>query len=189
VLRKESPFLHILIKHNGGNEKMGVKFCNLNVYGKSMEQAQEITSKYKYYSVSQDWITVTSDYFQWGDTQEHAKKLSEKLSAAVLSTEYFDDDYVEFAVYENGKILTRHVPTEYEGLMQQQGDAKQFIHVFHLDVSDEETLIKIFEVEDCESSVYLMESILGCPIYGIDSDFPPEEAPDRSIIEEFKNRN
>ncbi len=57
-----------------------------------------------------------------------------------------------------------------------------------MDVSDEGTLIKIFEVEDCESSVYLMESILGYPIFGMESDYPPEEAPDRSMIEEFRNR-
>jgi len=40
-----------------------------------------------------------------------------RTSSPMLSTEYFDDDYVEFAVYENGKFLTRHVPVEYEGLM------------------------------------------------------------------------
>ncbi|MDF2988745.1 MAG: hypothetical protein K0R50_4255 [Eubacterium sp.] len=58
---------------------MGAKFCNLNVYGKRMEQVQEISKKYEYYLLSPSWTTVTSDYFQWGDTQGHAKKLSEEL--------------------------------------------------------------------------------------------------------------
>ncbi len=29
----------------------------------------------------------------------------------------------------------------------------------------------------------------GCPIFGMESDYPTEEAPDRSMIEEFRNRN
>lgn len=168
---------------------MGTKFYNINIYGADIGNVKGISNKYEYYSVSPKWVTVVSDYFQWGDTGNHAKKISEALNTVVLSTEYFDDDYVEFAVYENGKLLTKHIPMEYEDLEQQCGDTKQFINAFKMDDSDEEILEKIFEVEDCETSVYLMESILGCPIYGIDNDYPPEEAPDRTFVTDFMNGN
>ncbi|MEA5095211.1 MAG: hypothetical protein VB128_09675 [Sedimentibacter saalensis] len=45
---------------------MGAKFCNLNVYGKRMEQVQEISKKYEYYLLSPSWTTVT-------DTQGHTR--------------------------------------------------------------------------------------------------------------------
>lgn len=168
---------------------MGTKFCNINVYGTAIDNVRNVSNKYEYYAVSPNWVTVVSDYFQWGYTESHAKKISESLSVSVLSTEYFDDDYVEFAVHENGRLLTKHIPMEYEDLEQQCGDAKQFIKAFHMDASDEETFEKIFEIEDCETSVNLMESILGCPIYGVDNDYPPEVAPDRTFVDDFMNGN
>jgi len=40
-------------------------------------------------------------------------------------------------------------------------------------------------VSDCEESVQLMESYLGCPIFGIKDGCPPVDAPTRTLFETF----
>ena len=164
---------------------MGSKFCNINIQGVSLEDVRAAAPEHQAFACAPGWVTVVSPHFQWGRTQRYAKALSEAIPAPVLSTEYFDDDYVEFAVYREGQLMGRHVPVTYEDLRRSCGRAAAFMTAFGLSFADTPLLKKIFALRDCEESVLQMESLLGCPIFGIDEENPPSEAPDPDAARAF----
>ena len=162
---------------------MGTKFCNLNVKGTGLL----ITSRWNcsVFECAPGWTTITSPRFQWGHTQPYAKELSAELSVPVLCTEYFDDDYVEFSLYEEGKRSARHVPATYEDLRRTNGNPGKFLSAFGLDALDTPILEKLFAVKDPEQAVCLMESFFGCPIWGVDENYPPIGAPDPNTARDY----
>ncbi len=164
---------------------MGQKFCNVNIYGISLEEVISKIPDLQAYRVTEQWVTVVSPSFQWGSTQGYAQDISKRLSRPVLSTEFFDDDYVEFALYSDGKLVTKHIPVTYEGFRRKKGNAAKIIGCLSRNIMEEAALKKALDVSDCEESVSLMESYLGCPIYGISDDSPPIDAPDRTVFDAF----
>lgn len=156
---------------------MGAKFCNLNLRGASRESLRELPAGYRAFPWDNGWTTLTSPALQWGQTQDLAKALSAALGCPVLATEYFDDDYVEFSVYRDGKRAARHVPVGYENLQPSRGSPEKFLTALDLNGTDSPRLRKIFRVEDPEGAVHLLESLLGCPIFGVDEDAPPDGIP------------
>ena len=146
---------------------MGSKFCNLNIRGVTRAALAAVKPEFCGYECAEGWLTVTSPLFEWGSTQKYAKELSASLPAPVLSTEYYDDDYVEFALYDSGKLVAKHVPVTYEDLPKKGGNAAWFLHTLGLNTMDEPLLKKVFSVTDCEQSVCLLESLFGCPIWGV----------------------
>lgn len=106
----------------------------------------------------------------------------------VLSTEYFDDNYVEFSLYDCGKLVTRHVPTPYEDLPKKKGNASKFIETLMINKMDESVLKSVLSITDCEQSVCLIESLLGCPIFGVKEDSPSIDVPDRAVVDSFFGR-
>lgn len=165
---------------------MGAKFNNLNIYHGNIAALRDLMPGLDYYQVTPDWVTAVSANFSWGQVQSVAKELSKLANATLLSTEYFDDDYVEFAVYTSGKRFTKHVPVEYEGLPRKKGSPKAFFTAFHMDLMDQKAFQKALAVEDCEESVALMESFLGCPILGICVDNPPIDPPGRAEADRLR---
>lgn len=164
---------------------MGNKFCNLNIYGTVAGTIADVIPENRIYHCTEKWLTVTSPYFSWGNTQKYAKALSKQLGCPVLSTEYFDDDYVEYSLYSAGKLITKHIPVPYEDFTKRKGSAAKIIECLGLNLIDEPALKKMLAVSDCEESVHLMESFLGCPIFGVKDGAPPTDAPDRSAFEDF----
>lgn len=167
---------------------MGAKFYNLNICQGDIDALRALMPGLSFHQVCPRWVTAVSEGFSWGGVQPVAKELSGLANAAVLSTEYFDDDYVEFAVYENGKLLTRHVPAEYEGLPRKKGSSKAFFTAFHMDLMDQKAFAKALAVEDCAESAALMESFLGCPILGVGPDNPPADPPSRAEADRLRGR-
>ena len=164
---------------------MGNKFCNLNIYRTApVELTAEVPQSHTYQCADQ-WLTVTSPVLEWGNTQKYAKALSKKLSCPVLSTEYFDDDFVEFSLYCCGKLITKHIPVAYEDIKKKKGNAAKMMECLSRNRMEEAALKKVLSVSDCEESVYLLESYLGCPIFGITDECPPIHAPDRTLFHSF----
>lgn len=164
---------------------MGNKFCNLNVYCTAPAEIVHEIPQGHTYKCTDKWLTVTSPFFEWGSTQRYAKDLSKRLSCPVLSTEYFDDDFVEFALYHCGKLVTRHIPVSYEGFRKKKGNAAKMIECLSLNAAEETALKKVLSVSDCGESACLLESFLGCPVFGITDEFPPTGAPDRTLFNSF----
>lgn len=162
---------------------MGAKFCNLNVKGSVGQISMGIEAET--YECAPGWTTVTSPYFQWGNTQKYAERLSAELNAPVLCTEYFDDDYAEFTVYEGGKRAARHVPATYEEFRRVKGNPGKFLSALGMDQMDAPVLEKIFSEKDPEQAVYLVESFFGCPIFGVKDSRPPDEAPDPNVVKNY----
>ena len=163
---------------------MGSKFCNLQVHGAAPEAVEASCPGCACFARGA-WISVTSPAFQWGHIQAPAKALSKQLGAAVLATEYFDDDYVEFTLYQGGKLVTRHVPAAYEDLPRRWGNAARLIETLGLNMAEEGALKKPLAVTDCEQSVHLIESFLGCPIFGVKEGAAPGDVPDRREFDSF----
>lgn len=164
---------------------MGRQFYNLNIYGAVSTAIADGIPESRIYHCAEKWLTVTSPYFTWGNTQKYAKAFSKSLGCPVLSTEYFDDDYVEFALYCAGKLITKHIPVAYENFAKKKGNAAKIIDCLALNLTDESALKKALAVSDCEESVHLIESFLGCPIFDVKDGAPPTGAPDRSAFDIF----
>lgn len=164
---------------------MGSKFCNLNVYCTTQIEIIREIPQAAVYQYADKWQTIISPVFEWGNTQKYAKDLSKTLSCPVLSTEYFDDDFVEFALYHCGKLVTKHIPVSYEDFKKKKGNAAKIIECLSLNILEEAALKKVLSVADCEESVYLLERYLGCPIFGIKDGCPPTDAPDRTLFNSF----
>ena len=162
---------------------MGTKFCNLNLKGMGLLVPKGLEALT--FDCAPNWTTVTSPNFQWGHTQRYAKALSAELEVPTLCTEYFDDDYVEFSMYEMGKRTARHVPATYEDLRRTKGNPNKFLSALGLNPLDAPILEKIFTVRDPEQAVCLMESFFGCPIWGVDVDCPPIGVPNPNTVRSF----
>lgn len=165
---------------------MGSKFCNLNLRGYVTADCLEtLLSGLQAFPWENGWTTLTSPRLQWGQTQRYAAALSKETGCPVLATEYFDDDYAEFTIYREGKRMSRHVPATYEDLRRSRGNPDKFLAALEWDPTEAPRLKKAFQVEDPEEAVCLLESLLGCPIFGVSEDAPPVGIPGPEAIRVF----
>lgn len=165
---------------------MGSKFCNLNLRGYVTADCLEtLLPGLQSFPWENGWTTLTSPRLQWGQTQRYAAVLSKETGCPVLSAEYFDDDYAELAVYREGKRISRHVPATYEDLHRSRGNPDKFLEALEWDPTEAPRLKKVFQVEDPEEAVCLLESLLGCPIFGVSEDAPPVGIPGPEAIRVF----
>ncbi|MDY3282802.1 hypothetical protein [Dysosmobacter sp.] len=159
---------------------MGSKFSNLNVYGADPAAVEALCPGAAVRSLAGNWVTAAGGYPEWGTAQKEAKRLSKALPCPVLSTEYFDDDYVEFAVYRGGKRTARHVPAGYEGFPRSPGKSRVWAEQLGLTQEAERILRTVFRETSPEASLRLMECVLGCPLWvdaeSMDSAAPPGQA-------------
>ena len=82
---------------------MGSKFSNLNVYGADPAAVEALCPGAAVRSLAGNWVTAAGGYPEWGTAQKEAKRLSGTLPCPVLSTEYFEDNYVESTAAANGR--------------------------------------------------------------------------------------
>ena len=109
---------------------MGAKFANLQVRSEDIEQIKAVCPGAAVKKTAGGWVTVVGANIVWGTAQQEAKRISKMLPYSVLATEYFDDDYVEFSIYKDGKRIGRHVPAAYEGFARKTGKPSQFAEAF-----------------------------------------------------------
>lgn len=167
---------------------MGSKFCNLNIHGADLAAIESLCPNHIVRSISQSWITVAGESLEWGATQKEAKRLSKVLPHHVLSTEYFDDDYVEFTIYCNGKRVARHVPAEYESFARSPGKSKVWAEQLGLSQEAEKDLRIVFKETSPETSLRLIECVLNCPLW-VDADsINSTLAPAQEYLTEYLER-
>jgi len=167
---------------------MGSKLGSINVQGGDVGAIAALVPECVAREVAQGWVTLASDGFEWGKTHELARKLSEDVAASVMSVEYFDDDYVEFAVFEAGKLVAKHVPEEFEGFPRKTGNANRFSIAFHRGQADAKDLKIAFRETDPEVAVKLIESVLGCPIWVDEETIAYAEPPSRRYFDDYAAR-
>ncbi len=154
---------------------MGVKFCNLNL------RIPENTVAAIFHGLTArrlvpGWVTLTGETLTWGETQKRAAQLSRLTHSAVLSTEYFNDDYARFTVFTDGKCAAQFAPAEHEGFPRVPGNPAEWRRALDLPESAEGTLKAIFQERDPETALRLLECVAGCPLWA-----DPEE-PDRTVL-------
>lgn len=169
---------------------MGEKFGSIQVRDGEAELVARLAPGHTVRQETPGWVSVLDRDFQCGSTHQEARRLSAALPEnTVLSVEYFDDDFVEFALYRAGKKAARHIPATYEGIDRHVGRMADFKDLLALDGEDEKLLRLIFRETDPEVSVHLMESLLGCPIWmDPEAPRPPETARDRAYLESYAAR-
>ena len=156
---------------------MGSKFCNLNFYGGDLAAVAAKCPGLAARAVVPGWITAAGDdETDWGEVRALAKCLSKDWT--VLYTEYFDDDYVDFSVYRDGRRAARHVPAEYGGTFRAAGRPRAWAELFGLSPEGVKVLRTVFQETNPERSLRLLECVLGCPLW-VDGEFlvdaqPPE---------------
>lgn len=162
-------------KSEMGETSMGSKFCNLNVFGGDLAAVEARCPGFAVRAVSPGWITAAGDdETDWGEIRKLAKRLSREDT--VLYTEYFDDDYVDFSVYRDGRRAARHVPAAYEGFPRIAGKPRAWAELFGLSPEGEKTLRTAFQETSPERSLRLLECVLGCPLW-VDGEFLPDAQP------------
>lgn len=162
-------------KSEMGETSMGSKFCNLNVFGGDLAAVEARCPGFAVRAVSPGWITAAGDdETDWGEIRKLAKRLSREDT--VLYTEYFDDDYVDFSVYRDGRRAARHVPAAYEGSPRIAGKPRAWAELFGLSPEGEKTLRTAFQETSPERSLRLLECVLGCPLW-VDGEFLPDAQP------------
>ena len=154
---------------------MGSKFCNLNIYGGDLAAVEAQCPGLAARAVVPGWITAAGDdETDWGEIRKLAKRLSK--DGIVLYTEYFDDDYVDFSVYRDGRRAARHVPAEYEGAPRMAGKPRAWAELFGLSSEREKTLRTVFQETSPERSLRLLACVLGCPLW-VDGEFLEDAQP------------
>lgn len=153
---------------------MGSKFCNLNIRDGDQAAVEARCSGSAVWAVSPDWITVVNDELDWDEVRKLAKDLSKDWP--VLYTEYFDDDFVDFSAYKDGKRAARYVPAEYEGVPRVPGKPRAWAELFGLSMDAEKMLRVVFRETNPEVSLRLLECVLGCPLW-VDGEFLPDAQP------------
>lgn len=144
---------------------MGSKFCNLNVYGAELTAVQAYCPGCAVQAFASGWTTAAGECLTWETLPKTARRISKALSVPVLSTVYFDDDYVEFVLYRDGKRAARHIPASYEGYPRRAGKPGDWVEVLGLSPEQENTLKIIFKETSPEISLHLLECVLGCPLW------------------------
>lgn len=162
-------------KSEMGETSMGSKFCNLNVFGGDLAAVEAQCPGLAARAVSPGWITAAGDgETDWGEIRKLAKRLSKDW--IVLYTEYFDDDYVDFSVYRDGRRAARHVPAAYEGFPRIAGKPRAWAELFGLSPEMEKALRTVFQETSPERSLRLLECVLGCPLW-VDGEFLADAQP------------
>lgn len=144
---------------------MGSKFCNLNVYGAEPAAVKAYCPGCAVQAFTPAWTTAAGECLTWETLPKTARGLSKALSVPVLSTAYFDDDYVEFVLYRDGKRAARHIPAAYEGYARKAGKPGDWAEALGLSSEQENTLKIIFKEKHPETSLHLLECVLGCPLW------------------------
>ena len=154
---------------------MGSKFCSLNIYGGDLAAVEAQCPGLAARAVVPGWITAAGDdETDWGEIRKLAKRMSK--DGTVLYTEYFDDDYVDFSVYRDGRRAARHVPAEYEGAPRAAGKPRAWAELFGLSPEMEKALRTVFQETSPERSLRLLECVLGCPLW-VDGEFLADAQP------------
>lgn len=167
---------------------MGAKFANLNIRTADEAAVSALCPELKTRAVVPGWVTAAGENLEWGTAQKEARRLSKVLPCPVVSTEYFDDDFVEFAVYQSGKRTARHIPAAYEGYGPLKGKPKAWANALDLPQEGETALKAIFRETGPELSLRLLECVLGCPLW-VDAEFLEEVAPpDPAYLEAYLDR-
>ena len=167
---------------------MSSKFCNLNIYDADLSAIESLCPDYAVRSISQGWITLASDNLEWGTTQKEAKRLSKLLPHNVLSTEYFDDEYVVFTLYCNGKRVARHVPAEYEGFARSPGKSKVWAEQLGLSGEAEKILRVVFKETNPKACLFLIECVLNCSLWIDAESIDSASAPTQEYLTEYIER-
>lgn len=144
---------------------MGTKFANLQILCNDASAIKKHCPHDTVVQLTQNWITVVGENITWGTAQKEAKKLSKLLPFSILSTEYFDDDYVEISAYKDGKCVAKHIPVSYEGFSRKIGKPVQFIEAFSLQNESETQLKVVFQENVPEKCVHLLECVLDCVLW------------------------
>ena len=154
---------------------MGSKFCNLNIYHGDLAAVEAQCPGLAARAVVPGWISAAGDdETDWGEVRKLAKRMSK--DGTVLYTEYFDDDYVDFSVYRDGRRAARHVPAEYEGAPRAAGKPRAWAELFGLSPEMEKALRTVFQETSPERSLRLLECVLGCPLW-VDGEFLADAQP------------
>ncbi len=154
---------------------MGSKFCNLNIYHGDLAAVEAQCPGLAARAVVPGWISAAGDdETDWGEIRKLAKRMSK--DGTVLYTEYFDDDYVDFSVYRDGRRAARHVPAEYEGAPRAAGKPRAWAELFGLSPEMEKALRTVFQETSPERSLRLLECVLGCPLW-VDGEFLADAQP------------
>ncbi len=164
---------------------MGCKFANIQVKCSDLEAARGVLPEFVLRIVSDGWVTAVREGLSWGETQGAAKRASRVLPCPVVSTKYFDDDYVEFAVFLAGKRAARFVPAAYEEFPRVPGKPAAWREALGLSEEDEKALKTVFRETNPETCVRLLEDVLGCPLWAEEEMVDRVSAPTGEYLQAY----
>lgn len=144
---------------------MGTTFANMNIKNISLEEAELLIPDSLVKKYNSEWATITSPNFQVGIIEKLAKKVSKKISNAVLTVEVVEEEILILNVFREGKGVASHVSSSGYGLAKNIGKASKFIKELELPVSYADYLKWIFKCEAPDKALQLLEKVLALPLW------------------------
>lgn len=157
---------------------MGEFYCSINVRSSDADGVAALLPDFAPQSILPGWVTAAVPQFDAPDAQKAAKRLSKALPQPVLTTFYFDDDFVDFTLFFGGKTVARHAVSTLDEFPAQEGKSKAWAKQLGLSADDEKTLKLIFKEPSPEVCIRLMECLLRCPLCVFpdgEADYVPTE--------------
>lgn len=108
-----------------------------------------------------------------------ARRISKYVEAAVLDATIYDSDVVEFAIYQRGKRVFRHMPAPDGG--KSRPDVRKFCALLGLEPEDADRLRKIWNTADAEEQLELTATVLGAPL-----EYGPDELPEQTVCRDIQ---
>jgi hypothetical protein len=125
-------------------------------------------SRKKYYlGENGKWITIFSEWLEWGSAEDTAKRFSQMTPNICFSISMFDADVFTLTIFKEGNILTQHVDGDIEayGSKSVPGDIDIIAEVFGIPDKKQE-LSKIMGNKGLEEKVDALEKIFNMQLYG-----------------------
>ena len=164
---------------------MGTTFQNLQIFCKDQATVESLCPDYTVRCLMPNWVTVADRSLRLDLGWREARRLSKALPYPVLLAHCFDEDFIDVSIYRNGKRIVQHAPTAHPSARKNRGNAAIFAECFALSSEEEEMLRLVFQEEDPETALHLIECVLNCVLW-VDVDWIDHAVlPDRAILTDY----
>lgn len=167
---------------------MGETFCNLNIKTENLPSVQALFPGCAAVAAVPGWVTVAGEMLRLEAVRREARRVSLALPCPVLSTEFFDGDFVRFSLFLEGRKAAEHIPAAFGEYNRWPGKPNVWAEALGLSQEDRAALAVIFREESPTAVLELLACVLGCPLEADTESIGELSPPDRACLEDYLAR-
>ncbi len=143
---------------------MSSSFCSISLYKTEISDVNTLHVQCDIVSKNANWVTVIGSKDGETVTEANCKLISKKFSCAALFTEYSREEYVDFLLYKNGRLVGKFIPVSHGETVACSGKRDSWSCTLELNKEYSMALGEIFAEKDPDVVLSLMEWVLDCPL-------------------------